>query len=314
MSRSLQYWKGKRARSRLPRIRNNSKHPKTGLSNIIGFKVGMTTTMMIDDSEAVTKGAEVSQPATVLEIPKMEVYGIRAFKEQSGTHYRVSAYEIYDVPLSERLKIKQKKPRTIEELKSDKQISDISALVVAYPSSTSIGQKRRVRFESAISGKTYEEKVKFAESIIGKEVKGQEVFEEGEYIDTVSISKGKGWQGVIRRGGVRRNNHKSTQKIRHGGPLGAFTPGKVFYTIPRAGQLGFNYRTEQNKRILRISTGQHAGEINKKSGFKNYGNIKGDFIVLHGSVVGPAKRLVRIKKAIRNSNTKIIKPKLTGFS
>ncbi len=314
MSKSLQYWNGRRARSRLPRIRNHSIHAKTGLSNIISFKAGMVTTMMIEDSEAVTKGAEVSKPATVLEIPKMEVYGVRAFKEMPGTHYRTAAYDVYDAQLSEKLKIKQKKARSIGELKGDKGIYDISALVVAYPASTGIGQKRRIRFESAIAGKSYDEKLTFAEGVLGKEIKGQEIFEEGEYVDTVSITKGKGWQGVIRRAGVKRNNHKATQKIRHGGPLGAFTPGKVFYTIPRAGQQGFNYRTEQNKRILKISTNQHVQEINPKAGFKNYGNIKSDFVVLHGSVVGPAKRLVRIKKAIRDSNKKTIKPKLTGFS
>ncbi len=314
MSRSLQYWKSRRARSRLPRVRNSSKHPKTGISNIITFKVGMRTAMMIDDSESVTKGAEVARPVTILELPKMEVYGIRTYKkDQNG--YNHSTYEVYDKQLAEKLKIKEKKKHEFTEIKNDKSVSAVAVLIVAYPEATSIGQKRRIRFESEVLGNETSEKMVFAESMLGKEIKPTEIFEEGEYIDVSSITKGKGWQGVIRRGGVRRNNHKSTQKVRHGGPLGAFTPGKVFYTIPRAGQQGFGYRTEQNKRILKISSNQHASEINNSAGFKNYGNVKGDFIVLHGSVAGPSKRLIRIKKAIRNSkNKKIVKPKILGFS
>ena len=64
-----------------------------------------------------------------------------------------------------------------------------------------------------------------------------------------------------------------------------------------AGQLGFFKRTEYNKRILKI--GEDGKEIVPKSGFVNYGIIKGDYVVLEGSGPGPRKRLIVLKSAIR---------------
>ena len=81
---------------------------------------------------------------------------------------------------------------------------------------------------------------------------------------------------------------------RHTGSLGQNEPGKVRWTVPQAGQLGFQTRTELNKRILKFSNG-----FNVKGGFVNYGNASGECILLEGSVPGPKKRLIRIRFALR---------------
>ena len=47
-----------------------------------------------------------------------------------------------------------------------------------------------------------------------------------------------------------------------------------------------------------------AAAVNAKGGFINYGLVKNDFIILDGSIPGPAKRLVRIRKSIRNKSQK----------
>jgi large subunit ribosomal protein L3 len=172
-----------------------------------------------------------------------------------------------------------------------------------------------MRFEVRLGGKTVQERFDFISGRLGKEVKASEIFKPGEYVDLTSITKGKGWQGPIKRFGVKRNQHKSTNKIRHGGPLGAFSPGKVYFTVPRAGQMGFNYRTEHNKRILKVGTVTDSSSINPKAGFKNYGNVTNDFLVVDGSIGGSAKRLVRVRKSIRNMNAPGIKePKITYIS
>ena len=145
-----------------------------------------------------------------------------------------------------------------------------------------MGQHHRVRYESALGGASLDEKYKFAVASLGKVVGAADIFKGGEYLDIVSVTKGKGWAGTIKRFGTARLYHKATQKARHIGTLGPFTPGKVLFTVPQAGQLGFNYRTEYNKRILKIGKREEAATYTPTSGFQNYGKITKDFIMVDG--------------------------------
>jgi large subunit ribosomal protein L3 len=111
------------------------------------------------------------------------------------------------------------------------------------------------------------------------------------------VTIGKGTEGPVKRFGIKIQNRKAAQKRRHTGTLGPETPDRVLWTIPYAGQLGFQTRTEYNKRILKI--GEDGKEITPKSGFSNYGIIKGDYVVVEGSLPGPRKRLIRLRSAIR---------------
>ncbi len=63
------------------------------------------------------------------------------------------------------------------------------------------------------------------------------------------------------------------------------------YRNAGAGQMGYHQRTEYNKHILKI--GDKEDNINPKSGFKHYGIIKNNYIILKGSIAGPSKRLIR---------------------
>jgi large subunit ribosomal protein L3 len=74
--------------------------------------------------------------------------------------------------------------------------------------------------------------------------------------------------------------------------------------VPHSGHMGYNYRLEMNKRVLKIGTEKDVATINAKGGFINYGVVKNDFIMLDGSVPGPAKRLIRFRKALRGPGTK----------
>jgi len=81
---SLQYWKHRRAQSRLPRARSSPKNAKEAVPvNFVAYKVGMTHLMMTDDSESPSKNIEISVPCTVLEIPRIEIYGIRFYKKDN---------------------------------------------------------------------------------------------------------------------------------------------------------------------------------------------------------------------------------------
>jgi large subunit ribosomal protein L3 len=83
------------------------------------------------------------------------------------------------------------------------------------------------------------------------------------------------------------------------------------YTVPRAGQMGFHQRTEYDKRIMIMgNTGDDNLKINPDGGYKHFGLVKGDFIVLKGSVPGTYKRLIKLRKQIRNEPAKISKPNI----
>jgi large subunit ribosomal protein L3 len=87
---------------------------------------------------------------------------------------------------------------------------------------------------------------------------GVEIFEEGEFVDVIGTSKGKGFQGVVRRhgfSGVGESTHGQHNRLRAPGSLGAgSTPSRVFKGTRMAGQMG-NVRVKiQNLKVLKIDT------------------------------------------------------------
>ncbi len=79
--------------------------------------------------------------------------------------------------------------------------------------------------------------------------------------------------------------------------MGAWGLKRVLYTVPRAGQMGYHQRTEFNKRIIKI--GKEGREVTPEGGFLRYGLIRGPYVLLSGSVPGPAKRLIRLRYPAR---------------
>ncbi len=83
------------------------------------------------------------------------------------------------------------------------------------------------------------------------------------------------------------------------------------YTVPRAGQMGFHQRIEYDKRIMIMSnTENNELKINPEGGYKQFGLVKGDFIVLRGSVRGTYRRLIKLRSQIRNAPAKVSKPNI----
>jgi large subunit ribosomal protein L3 len=73
--------------------------------------------------------------------------------------------------------------------------------------------------------------------------------------------------------------------------------------------MGFHNRTEYNKRIMLM--GNDNERINPAGGFKNYGFVNGEYILLKGSVAGSAKRLIKLRKSVRNPDYPDEAPKIT---
>jgi len=311
---SLEFWPHRRAKRQLPRIRSWPKIAEPILLGLVAYKVGMIHIGMIDDTESPSKGSEVVRAATLLELPKIYLYGARLYKKRE---YKEPAAEFYTPELAPKVGIKKIKnsAEKLEEIKKDlSKYTDITALLFADPSNLGFGKKKISRFEVPIGSDSLEKKMEFIIGHIGKEIRAKELLKEGEYIDVTSITKGKGWAGVIKRFGVARQVRKATGKVRHVGTLGPWHPPKVLYTVPHAGHMGYNYRTELNKRILKLGVASEAKSVNVKGGFLNYGVVKSDFILVDGSIPGSAKRLVRIRKALRARSREPREPKLTYIS
>lgn len=83
-----------------------------------------------------------------------------------------------------------------------------------------------------------------------------EKFVEGEFIDVTGTSKGKGFQGVVKRhgfGGVGQSTHGQHNRLRAPGSIGAASyPARVFKGIRMAGQMGSEKVTVQNLRVLKV--------------------------------------------------------------
>jgi len=308
----MQYWQKRRAYRRLPRLRSTPNWAKEpSIASIVGYKAGMSNLVLSDEN----KKSEVNRACTVIEVPAIEVYGIRLYASDKGTGYKKVAREIHEKASAQHAgvkSVKQDNDHTAAAKHDMSKYSDVSLLLAAHPKGIATGQHHPDRFEVAITGGSVADKFNFALKLIGKSVRPFDVFKNGEHVDVTAVSKGKGWAGVIKRFGVARLAAKATQKTRHVGTLGSFGMGRVVYEVPQSGQLGYNYRTEHNKRILKIGKKEETGSINPKAGFQNYGNVTTDYIIIDGSVPGPAKRLVRIRKTIDNRDMKGIKePKIS---
>jgi len=85
---------------------------------------------------------------------------------------------------------------------------------------------------------------------------GVDIFVEGEFIDVAGITKGKGFQGVVKRhgfGGVGQGSHGQHNRMRAPGSIGAASyPARVFKGIKMAGQMGNQHRKMINLQIVKL--------------------------------------------------------------
>lgn len=86
------------------------------------------------------------------------------------------------------------------------------------------------------------------------------------------------------------------------------------WTVAQAGQMGYHKRTEFNKKILKISDASDVDAINPDGGFIKYGLVKNDYILIKGSVPGPSKRLIILRKAMRPKKSDDNAPQINYIS
>lgn len=118
---------------------------------------------------------------------------------------------------------------------------------------------------------------------VGQELKVDEMFQPGDKVDVSGISKGKGFQGVIKRYGYARGRESHGSKYHRGvGSLGAgSSPGRVFKGRNLPGHMGRELVTVQNLEVVKVN-----GENN--------------VLLIKGAVPGPKGGLITIKGAVKS--------------
>ena len=152
--------------------------------------------------------------------------------------------------------------------------------------------------------------------LLGNEVKASDILNEGQFVDAIATTKGKGFQGVVKRWGIRIQYGKAVRagKGRHVGSIGPWTPSRTMWTVAQAGQMGYHKRTEFNKKILKIASADEVDQINPDGGFVKYGLVKNDYVLVKGSLPGPSKRLVILRQPIRPNNKSEDMPQINYIS
>ena len=109
-----------------------------------------------------------------------------------------------------------------------------------------------------------------------------DIFAAGDKVDATAISKGKGFQGAIKRLGQSRGPMAHGSKFhRHQGSNGsATTPGRVFKGKGMPGQMGNKKITTQNLEIVKV-------------------DVENNLILVKGAVPGPKKSLVTLKETVK---------------
>ncbi len=314
---SLAYSRRVRAKSMEARIKAWPKRSATDEPKILahcGFKAGCVQIVSIDDRDKVPNaGKQLVSLGTVLVTPPVLILGIRGYsKDNGGKHAEFDVYA-EDIPknIAKEITIKNTEG-SIEIAESKlKKIVEIYAIVAVSPRAAGLEMKKPYIFEAMVSGGDIEKQFAHVKESLGKEIKIEQIFETGATVDVAAITKGHGWQGVMRRWNVKKKQHKSRKTVREVGSLGPISPQSIMYTVPRAGQTGFHQRVEYDKRIMIMgNTESDEIKINPDGGYKHFGLVKGDFIILKGSVPGTYKRLIKLRSQIRNAPAKVNKPNI----
>lgn len=330
---SLQFRPKRRADSIRPSIKAFPKDEASSPCHITAFlsyKAGMTHVIKTKEYKVKNKLAtkEQLEAVTLLETPAMIVHGVVGYQNTINglARTRVLLAEHLSESVIRRMFVKKYVPGvkytdmrkevgfTAEDVEELKKSSDVIRVLVhsQVERINSLNQKKAHIAEIQVNGGTVAEKVDYALERFEKEITISEVFKKNELIDTIGVTKGKGFQGVVKRWGTTILPRKTNKGCRKVACIGAWHPARVCYTVARAGQLGFHRRTQQNLAVYALGNGLEpvttnfdltVKTINPMGGFPHYGNIKNDYVMLKGCVTGPRKRVVTLRKSLAPKKT-----------
>ena len=300
---SMQFWPRKRSSYTSVRVRSWASENQVKPLGFIGYKAGMTHILVTDNRpKSFSKGDKISMPVSIIECPPMTMVGVTFYKNTIDGLKKITTIssEKFNKHLSRAITVPKKQTKKLDDVK---EFDSLRIVVHSNPAKTGIGSKKPKILELAVGG-SKEDQLTYIKEHLGKEIPITDVFSEGNQVDVHGVTKGKGFQGTVKRFGVPIRQHKG-EKVKRGiGNLGAWTPKRVDFRVPQSGKMGYHLRTEHNKQIIKM--GEDGKEVSKNGGIQKYGIVKNNYILMKGSVVGPRNRVVVMVKAIR-PNKKITK-------
>lgn len=295
---SLQYWPRKRASKILPSVNwkpySSINFERAIPLGFIAYKAGMVSVEVKDNTQnSLTKGKKIIVPATLLECPPIKIFSVRFYNQGD------IAGEILNSGLEKELKKIVKLPKEQKEFSFElmkKPYDDIRIIIYSQAKKTKI-KKTPDCIELALSG-SLDEKKKFIQDNINKELEIMEIFQKGMIVDVHGVTKAHGFTGPVKRFGVSLKSHKSEKGRRRPGSLGPWHPSRVTFRAPMAGQYGYFSRVIYNNKILDIGK---SGEQSFTKNLKHFGNLINNYILIYGSLSGPVKRPVLLTAPMRIS-------------
>merc|ERR1712159_365467 len=309
------------------------------LTAFIGFKAGMTHVVREAEKpgSAINK-KEVVEPVTIVECPPLKVVGVTGYiKTADGPR---SIKTVWAARLTDEVKrrfyknwyackkkafTKSSKKYESEDGKKSidrdldllkKYAVSIRAICHTQMKGLSLRQKKAHLIEIQVNGGSIAEKVDWCYENFEKEVAVNTVFAKNEMIDTIGITKGRGYHGVTSRWHTKKLPRKTHKGLRKVACIGAWHPSRVAFSVARSGQKGYHHRTEINKKVYRVGKGYHTVDgktvknnaatevditdksITPMGGFPHYGEVKNDFVMLKGCCIGPKKRVLTLRKSL----------------
>ncbi|RNF08231.1 putative ribosomal protein L3 [Trypanosoma rangeli] len=323
---------------------------KPHLTSFMVFKAGMTHIVRdVDRPGSKVNKKEVVEPVTILEAPPMVVVGIVGYRQTPVGHktigtvwahhtsveFRRRFYKNWkqsaQLAFTKRKQFARTTEGRLEEARTLKAFAKKADTirVVAHTQlrklrNNRVGVKKAHVSEIQINGGTIAEKIELAKSLLEKEVRIDSVFQQSEACDVCAVTKGHGFTGVVKRWGVACLPRKTHRGLRKVACIGAWHPARVMYTVARAGQHGYHHRTHLNKKIYQMGRAVSmepkqatttydltAKTITPMGGFVGYGTVRNDYVMLKGSVAGPRRRVITLRRSMAPQTSRKLTEKIT---
>lgn len=341
--------RSRQIRGRCRAFPKDDKTAKPHLTAFPVFKAGMTHIVRdVDRPGSRVNKKEVVEAVTILEAPPIVVVGITGYRETPrgmrslgtvwahhvSTEFKRRFYANWKKSQQKaftRLRQNQKTKagvaaRAVTLRRFQKNASVIR--VIAHTQNRKL-RNQRVQTKKAfiqeiqVNGGNTKDKLKLAESLLEKQVRVDSVFTQSEACDICAVSRGHGFEGVVHRWGVASLPRKTHRGLRKVACIGSWHPERVSFTVARAGQNGFHHRTHLNKKIYRLgrsavvdaknATTEHdltQKTITPMGGFVGYGVVRNDYVMIKGSVCGPRRRVITLRRPMAPQKSRKLQEKI----
>lgn len=344
---SLRFLPRKRCRRHRGRVRSfppDNQKSEPHLTAFIGYKAGTTHILrQLQRPGSKAHEKDIVEGVTIIEAPPMVVVGLVGYVRTPGGLRSITTVWCAHVDDSFRRRFyknwtRSKKkaftkwqqqwgqskqgnePKEVKKrLDYIRKYADV-VRIIAHSQTKKLkhlGMKKSHVMEIQVNGGTIQDKVEFGYKLFEKPVSVSTVFNQNEMIDTIAVTRGHGFKGVVNRWGVTRLPRKTHRGLRKVACIGSWHPARVGYQVARAGQKGYHHRTEIHKKIYRIGNAIQYDENKKPTtfnastendltsknitplgGFVNYGIVKQDYLMIKGTCPGPRKRPITLRKPI----------------